>query len=64
MQILGLTASPVSKATLDASYEGLRQLQRNLAAKIVAVDEKDADLLVSPRLALASQTIETQSARR
>ena len=49
MQILGLTASPVSKATLDATYAGMAQLRHNLDAQYVWVDEKDAELLVSPR---------------
>jgi hypothetical protein len=53
VQILGLTASPVSQTTLDASYEGLRKLQRNLDARYMVVDERDAELLVSVGLALA-----------
>ena len=48
VQILGLTASPVSKATMDATYAGLAQLQRNLDAQYVVVDEKDEELLVRP----------------
>ncbi|KAL4424248.1 hypothetical protein ABPG75_001549 [Micractinium tetrahymenae] len=44
-QILGLTASPVSKASPDATYAGLLQLKRNLHAEYVVLDERDEELL-------------------
>ncbi|KAL4856329.1 Endoribonuclease Dicer 1 [Chlorella vulgaris] len=46
-QVIGLTASPASRATLDATYQDLRQLERTLHADIVVMDEKDAELLAA-----------------
>ena len=45
-QILGLTATPASKASLDATLGALRQLATNLGAQYVVVDERDEELLV------------------
>lgn len=45
-QILGLTATPVSKATLAGTYAGLQKLAGNQHAAYVALDEADTELLV------------------
>ena len=47
VQILGLTASPVSKAGLQETYAALTALERNLDAKLVVLDEHDEELRVS-----------------
>lgn len=44
--MLGLTATPVSKATLAGTYAGLQELASNLHATYLALDEADSELLV------------------
>lgn len=46
-QVLGLTATPASKASLHATLAGMRELARNLAAQYRVVAEDDQELLVS-----------------
>jgi hypothetical protein len=46
--VLGLTASPVSRATLDATYNDLLALQRTLGAALCVLAEDDPELRVGP----------------
>ncbi|EFN54011.1 hypothetical protein CHLNCDRAFT_58365 [Chlorella variabilis] len=43
-QVLGLTASPASRDSLDATLQALHQLELNLDAQLYVVDESDEEL--------------------
>ena len=60
-QVLGLTASPASRDSLDATLQALHQLELNLDAQLYVVDESDEELRVrvGDRLAASRASFQT-----